>query len=126
MRSVGGCALTLECGQHDDPRAPEVAYRAILNALAFLRLIDAPEPAPVSAMEGLRLREVVDRAHERDAFAQCWKSFDPVRRGEPVATRHDGSAVVAPYDGYVVFPNERAEPGFEWFYYAQRHPRLTR
>src|SRR5690349_10150834 len=38
MRRVGGWGFTLECGQHDDPRAPEVARRAILNALAHLRL----------------------------------------------------------------------------------------
>ena len=25
MRSVGGCALTLECGSHDDPASIEVA-----------------------------------------------------------------------------------------------------
>ena len=36
MRSIGGSALTLECGQHEDPAAPEVAYRAIVNTLAHL------------------------------------------------------------------------------------------
>lgn len=35
MRSTGGYALTLECGQHADPAAPDVAYRAIMNTLAF-------------------------------------------------------------------------------------------
>jgi hypothetical protein len=35
MRSTGGMALTLECGQHDDPHGPEVAYRAIRNTLAL-------------------------------------------------------------------------------------------
>jgi hypothetical protein len=34
MRSVGGWGVTLECGRHDDPAAPEVGYRAILNTLA--------------------------------------------------------------------------------------------
>ena len=126
MRSVAGCALTLECGQHQDPQAPNVAYRAILNTLAFLQLIDAPEPAPVPAMEGLRLREVVDRVHAGDVLARRWKSFDPVRQGELVATRHDGSEVLALFDGFVVFPDEGAEPGSEWFYYAERHPRLAR
>jgi predicted deacylase len=48
MRRVGGWAFTLECGQHDDPRSPEVAYRAILNTLAHLKMIDAPAPAPVA------------------------------------------------------------------------------
>jgi hypothetical protein len=37
MRSTGGCALTLECGQHADPHAPDVGYRAILATLAHLR-----------------------------------------------------------------------------------------
>src|SRR5205814_4452389 len=36
MRSVGGYAVTLECGQHEDPSSAEVAYRAIHNVLPFL------------------------------------------------------------------------------------------
>src|SRR6185295_16784961 len=50
-------ALTLECGQHEDPASPEVAYRAIRNALAHLRLVDAPAPAAVERYEGLRIEE---------------------------------------------------------------------
>jgi uncharacterized protein len=126
MRAVGGCALTLECGQHDDPHAPEVAYRAIRNTLAHLRLVAAPDPPPVAALEGLRLREVVDRLDPGDTFAQRWKSFDAVQAGQRIATRNDGSEVVAPADGYIVFPDESATPGAEWFYFAQRHPRLAR
>jgi hypothetical protein len=63
MRSTGGYAMTLECGQHEDPDSPEVAYRAIRNALAFLGLIDAPAPAPVPRYEALRLADVIDRDH---------------------------------------------------------------
>lgn len=126
MRAMGGCALTLECGQHADPQAPEVAYRAIVNTLAHLRLVDAPDPPPMPSLEGLRLREVVDRVHAGDAFVQRWKSFDAVRAGQRVATRHDGGEVAAPADGYIVFPDESAAPGAEWFYFAQRHPRLAR
>lgn len=126
MRSVGGTALTLECGQHDDPAAPQVAYRAIRQALAHLKIVDAPDPEPASPLEGLRLCEVVDRLHEGDRFAQAWKSFDPVHRGQVVATRHGGRVLAAPFDGYVVFPNAEAQPGNEWFYYARPHARLTR
>jgi len=45
MRSRGGCAVTLECGNHADPSAPEVAYQAIHRTLAHLGLLDAPAPA---------------------------------------------------------------------------------
>ena len=38
MRSQGGYAVTVECGQHADPAAPAVARAAIENAIALLRL----------------------------------------------------------------------------------------
>jgi predicted deacylase len=124
MRSTGGIALTLECGQHDDPAAPDVAYRAIHGALAHLHLSDVPAPAPVAQMEALRLYRVVDRAHAGDSFVRPWASFDPVAANEILGTRHDGTPVVADADGYIVFPNPAAQPGQEWFYLARRSMRV--
>jgi predicted deacylase len=126
MRSVGGCAITLECGQHDEPRAVEVAYQAIRHTLAHLRLVDEPSPPPCADPELLRLTEVTDRLHVDDAFARAWASYDRVRAGEPVGTRHDGTPVVAPADGFIVFPNPGALPGNEWFYFATPGPRRLR
>jgi predicted deacylase len=123
MRSQGGYAITLECGQHVDPAAPEVAYRAIRNTLAYLGLVDEPPPAPCRTLEFLRLAQVIDRYHEEDCFARPWASFDAVAAGERVATRHDGTPVLATLDGYIVFPNSSATPGNEWFYLAQRSQR---
>jgi predicted deacylase len=126
MRRVGGWAFTLECGQHDDPRAPEVAYRAILNTLAHLRLVDAPPPAPATDVEALHLFEVVDKAHDDDRFGREWASFDPVQAGALIGTRHDGTPVHAQSDGRIVFPNPAAKAGQEWFYLARPHTRFTR
>jgi len=125
MRRVGGWGFTLECGQHEDPRAPEVAYRAILNTLAHLRLIDAPEPLPATDVEGLRLFQVIDRDHADDRFSHDWASFDTVRAGELIGIRHDGTALLAESDGRIVFPNPAAEPGQEWFYLARPHERFA-
>ena len=118
MRSTGGYALTLECGQHEDPSSPEVAYRAIRNALAHLRLVDAPPPGAVEAYEGLRIEEVFDRLHAGDAFTRTWASFDPVKRGEVLARRHDGTPLAAEKDGWILFPDAKALAGNEWFYLA--------
>jgi predicted deacylase len=124
MRSVGGCGVTLECGQHDDPEAPEVAHRAIVRTLAHLGLSDAPDPAPAQDMQSLRLCEVVDKTNAGDAFAKSWRSFDPVAAGERIGTRADGTPVVAPFAGMIVFPNPAAETGQEWFYLAKESERL--
>lgn len=123
MRSVGGMAITLECGQHDDPAGPDVAYRAIINTLAHLRMIDAPAPEPRNDIEVLRLIHVTDRLNPGDVFVKPWASFDRVTAGEPIGHRHDGTVVTAQGDGYIVFPNTKALPGNEWFYFARRSDR---
>lgn len=124
MRTVGGYGVTLECGQHDDAKAPGVAYAAIHRALAHLGLTDEPAPERVANIETLRLCEVVDRNDPADRFETEWSSFDPVRQGDVIGRRASGEAVRARSDGFVVFPNTRAEPGAEWFYFAQPVKRL--
>jgi len=119
MRSNGGCGVTLECGRHDDPAAPDVALHAIGQALALLGLSGRPPQPPPAAHEVLRLVEVVDRLHPDDRFVEPWSSFAPVRAGQPIGVRHDGALVRAPADGRVVFPHPGAMPGHEWFYFAR-------
>jgi predicted deacylase len=124
MRSVGGYAITLECGQHEDPSAVDVAYRAIRNTLAFLGLVRDVSPEAVSVYEALRIREVFDRANADDRFAREWASFDPVARGDVIATRKDGTTLTAQADGRILFPDVDALPGNEWFYVAETVPAI--
>ncbi len=123
MRSQGGYGVTLECGQHEDPAAPDVAYHAIRQTLALLSLAELPLEPPQRPAECLRLAEVVDRHAEGDRFAKSWTSFDPLAAGELVAVRADGSELRAPEAGYIVFPDVSAQPGHEWFYLAQASQR---
>ncbi|RZI75003.1 MAG: succinylglutamate desuccinylase [Variovorax sp.] len=117
MRSRGGYGVTLECGQHDDPSAPDVAHAAIHSALRVLGMVAEP-PRPPRAPELLRLVSVTDRLHEEDRFVREWATFDPVVAGEPIALRSDGTALKAEQHGFIVFPNSEALPGTEWFYFA--------
>lgn len=119
MRSVGGYAVTLECGQHDDAAAPGVAYHAIRQTLALLGLADLPLARPAPPIECLTLARVVDRHAEGDRFVKTWTSFDPLAAGELVALRANGSEVRAPEAGYIVFPDHGALPGHEWYYLGQ-------
>lgn len=118
MRSRGGYAITLECGQHADPQAPEVAYRAICNTLAHLKIAPLPAPEKRTDLEVLRISEVIDRNHPDDTFARPWASFDRLKAGDLIGKRHDGTEVLAPKDGFILFPNPNSQPGNEWFYFA--------
>jgi len=119
MRAAGGYAVTLECGQHDDPAAPAVAAHAIRQALALLGIAEWPLAPPQGPFECLTLDAVIDRHAEGDRFTKAWASFDPLARGDLIARRADGSGVRAPADGYIVFPDPAALPGHEWFYLAR-------
>jgi uncharacterized protein len=124
MRAVGGWAITLECGQHNDPEAPNVGYRAIRNALAHLGIVSEPPPV-LRSMEGLTLYDVVDKVHADDAFSRPWQSFDALKKGEIIGTRLSGETVRAPDDGWIVFPNANAASGNEWFYLAKANTRFA-
>lgn len=123
MRSRGGYGVTLECGQHEEANAPAVAYHAIRQTLALLGLVEAAPAAPPQDFEVLRLEDVIDLENPGDTFVREWRSFDPLKAGELIGHRHDGSAVRAEQDGFIVFPNPRALPGNEWFYFARRSAR---
>ncbi len=120
MRSRGGYGVTLECGQHDDPLAVGVARHAILQTLALLGLAALPLAPEPHAREILRLIDVTDRNHAGDSFSREWRSFDALKSGEVIGTRSNGEGVTAANDGFIVFPNPRAEVGQEWFYFAQK------
>ena len=120
MRSRGGYGVTLECGQHDAPQAIQVARHAILQTLRLLGITSSGPEAVAQAREILRLVDVTDREHAGDQFTREWRSFDAVTAGDVIGVRQSGVPVTAPLDGFVVFPNPRAEAGQEWFYFAQR------
>lgn len=125
MRSTGGSALTLECGQHDDPQGCEVAYRAIRNTLAYFGITDDPMPPLATATEGLHIARVVDKLDATDAFAKAWQSFDRLTAGEVIGTRANGEVLTAPNDGRILFPNALAEANHEWFYLTEATSRFA-
>jgi predicted deacylase len=118
MRSQGGYAVTLECGQHEDAEAIEVAERALHGALAALGLAQVDAPARFDGPTA-RLKDVVLRESPHDRLVRDWHSFDAVEAGDVIGLRADGRVVAAPRAGCVLFPHPEAEVGREWFYLAE-------
>ncbi|MFV0679412.1 succinylglutamate desuccinylase/aspartoacylase family protein [Ottowia sp.] len=118
MRSQGGYAVTIECGEHGDPQAVAVAEQAFHGALALLGLADVSAP-PRFAGPAARLRDVVLRESPGDTLVRHWRSFDAVQAGQPIAQRDSGEVLRAPYDGLVLFPYPESEVGQELYYLAE-------
>lgn len=118
-RRGGAQALTLECGQHRDPAAPEIAFRALLNALEHFGMLakaqDKPPPAPPRR---IRMTQVYYHTGSGE-LAKTWANFEPVAAGTLLARRGDGEEIRAPHAGVVVMPRPIATAGEEWFYLGQ-------
>ena len=123
MRSVGGYGVTLECGQHSDPRAVDVAYDAIVNALGHLGLIDA-RPAPAKVEKAIEIVDAVLCDSAGDRLARDFVTGDAVTSGETIAVRADGSKLTAPSDGFVVFPDRNPRPMDVMYYFGVRSKRF--
>ena len=117
LRSCGGYGVTLECGQHTDPEAPDVAYEAILRALNHLGLTDAGAP-PITVERAIEIVDVVLCHSAGDRLVREWRTGDPVKAGETIATREDGSPLAAAADGFVIFPHANARPTEEMYYFG--------
>ncbi|HEV7310270.1 L,D-transpeptidase family protein [Ensifer sp.] len=124
MRACGGYGLTLECGQHQDPDAADVAYQAIVRTLAHLGIIDAPAPEAVLPRV-IHLADVVLCLSAGDRLEKTWRTGDPVMSGEIIARRASGEIIAAPREGFVIFPDAAAEPLKELFYFGVASDRFA-
>jgi len=122
MRFAGGYGVTLECGRHDDPASVDVGYAAIRNALAHLGLIDEPQ-APAVQPVVIDMSDMVLCEAAGDRLEGSWKTGDAIAAGQPIARRADGEAVLAPRDGFAIFPHATAKPGEAIIYLGETSSR---
>jgi predicted deacylase len=116
-RRHGAIAINIECGQHKDPHAEDVAYNAIRNALRHLEM--TAEPKPDTALPSLMRFVTVTHVYYRDdegKLAKPWKHLEGVKKNEPMAFHADGLPIPAPDDGFIIMPKENCPIGDEWFY----------
>lgn len=131
-RLKGIVAVTVECGQHEDPHAPEIGYISILKSLHHLQMIDeqcecATHPALHQAPTPSRQQRYVKMQHvyyreEGDTLVKEWEHLDAVTKQEVIGHRKNGSPILAPDTGYIVLPKCNASTGSEWFYFGTATP----
>lgn len=116
-RRFGAIAALIECGQHQDPASPTIAYRAIRNALRYLQLTDEEPFVPPHVTPRLvQSRYVYFRKDMAEKYAKPWQHMEPVKQGDILAYGASGDAITAPYDSFVLLPKHDARVGSEWFY----------
>jgi predicted deacylase len=125
FRRMGRPGVTVECGRHDDPAAVRVADRAIRGAMAHLGICGGGGDVRRPFEESYRFSRIYLREHPDDRLERQGTAFVPVARGDRLGTRHDGTPVLAPASGTVLFSYADARTGAEWIYFAERATRGT-
>ncbi|KAB2675695.1 L,D-transpeptidase family protein [Brucella tritici] len=102
MRFAGGYGVTVECGQHLDPNGPQVGYDCVVNGMAALGLISA-QPAVAQPSWVLEISDAILADHEDDHLLKQFSAGEKVEKGKIIGKRADGSDIVMPYSGAVLF-----------------------
>lgn len=79
----GNTATTLECGYHKEPKAAELAYRAIIGALAAFDMVDLSKPAAHEKTH-IQMKSFVLKTGE-GKLCRNYKHLDPLVKGEKIA-----------------------------------------
>jgi predicted deacylase len=118
----GKIAVLVECGQHLDPQAKDVAYRTIINSLIHLGMMNAVETEAKIIPKTVRARQVIAVPAEGGTLAQKWGHLQDVVMGQKLAVLEEGAIIHAPYDCVIILPKYSAKPKEEWFYLGIREP----
>lgn len=110
-------AVTIECGQHLNMDAPEIAYRTILYALKYCGLIDECPFPPVTSHSFTKMQTVFYKKRAGE-WTRPFKHYDIVKKDEVLAVYEDGEKIIAPHDGVIILPKSEAKIDGEWFYFG--------
>lgn len=106
-------AVTVECGQHDDPACDPVGRAVVYNALKYLGMIDGP-PETHPAPKLHHITRTFFKAKEGD-FVKSWRNMESIKQDEVLARYNDGDVITAPEDGLILLTKPWAKVGGEWF-----------
>lgn len=110
--------ILIECWQHEDPDAKNVAYRAIINSMKHLWMIDWVVDYVQTPMT-FHLKELFYKPEEW-LLTKAWKHWDVIKAWTVVARdTSSGDEIIAQEDCIMVLPKHRAESWWEWFYLAK-------
>lgn len=113
-RSVWKKGVCIECWQHNDPQAPDVAYFGIINMMKHLWLL-AWEATYIQNQETLHIESLLYK-EKQGAFTKKWQHGDSIKQWEIIAQYTDWETIIAQKDQYIMLPKHRAEVWDEWFY----------
>jgi predicted deacylase len=111
-------AVSVECGQHDDPHSAQVAYLCARRALSFLGLLDPIADVAPRSTTRLMLQAAVKRPSPTFRFVRPLRSMERLSAGELIG-RDENLTLSANGPCWVIMPNDTVPVGEDMLYIAQ-------
>ena len=110
-------AVSVECGQHDDPRSAAVAYLCARRMLAYLGLLDPIADQAPRISKRLMLQAAVKRPSPTFRFARPLRSMERLEKGERIGS-DENLVLSANGPCWVIMPNDGVPVGEDMLYIA--------
>jgi predicted deacylase len=111
-------ALLIECGQHWERAAPEVAKQSALRFLRHFGMVDPAfleahvDPGPLPDQRAIQITDVVTIESDEFAFVQPVAGLAVIAKGGSLLARDGSREVRTPYDNAVlIMPTRRPRKG---------------
>jgi len=110
--------VAVECGQHEDEAAVDVAYRCTLHALSYFGLIEPLPPRMHAPARRLTVRAAIKRPSVSFHFERPLRGMQPLLPGDLIG-HDDHLALTVRNPCYAIMPNDQVAVGDDMLYIAE-------
>lgn len=115
MNRTGKIGICIECGEHTDPQARNIAKQAIYSFLDSREHINSPVINEQMSQQRILVESIYYSTAETFNIAKAWGDFEKVPKGAVIGT--DGNKeILAEVDSIILFARNRNGIGQEAFY----------
>jgi succinylglutamate desuccinylase len=116
VNQSGGFGICIECGNHNDPNVTDIAIEAIISFLNYFNVVTQKSTIEVKKQSFVNA-EWIYKNKNVFTLSKSFQEFEKISTGSLIG--FDGSEeIIAPYDGVILFPQNRQESDTEAFLYG--------
>lgn len=117
VNQSGGKGICIECGNHDDSKSVSIALCAIEIFLSYFKVIEVKKELKKYPQRKVQADWIYKNVGDFK-LTRPFAEFERLKEGSVIGI-DDGVEVTAPYDGVILFPNDRTEKGKEAFLFGK-------
>lgn len=113
----GGLGICIECGNHNDSNATSIAVEVVNRFLTYFNIVEGNSNGDTNKQRFVHA-DWIYKNKGNFTLSKDFQEFEKVSEGSIIGL--DGKEEIrAPYDGVILFPNNRTKPSTEAFLFGK-------